>query len=202
MVGLRCSSYGVKALRRILAISCNTAAVGSEAMISQRADHIRRIAAVLIAMAAMVASGGCSWQEPAAGEQQPRGAGSGWPDNSVGARAAAIALEQIGVPYRYGGDSPRGFDCSGLVQYSYRGAGKIVSRTTGQLWRESESIDGNDLRVGDLVFFRIQGKVSHVGLYIGDDRFVHAPSTGRPVSVETLGSDYYRRAFVRAGRPR
>lgn len=58
------------------------------------------------------------------------------------------------------------------------------------------------MRTGDLLFFNIDGKLSHVGLYLGDGRFVHAPSSGRVVSVEDLGSDFYRAAFIGAGRPR
>ncbi len=58
------------------------------------------------------------------------------------------------------------------------------------------------MRVGDLLFFNIAGKMSHVGMYVGNGRFVHAPSTGKVVSVEHLGSEYYSQAFIRAGRPR
>ncbi len=58
------------------------------------------------------------------------------------------------------------------------------------------------MRAGDLLFFRISGKMSHVGMYLGNGRFVHAPSSGKVVSIERLGSDYYREAFIRAGRPR
>jgi len=121
---------------------------------------------------------------------------------SLGERAATVALSQLGVPYRYGGATTSGFDCSGLVQYSYRHAGKAVPRTTGQLWSSSATVAANDLQVGDLLFFRIEGKMSHVGLYIGDERFVHAPSSGRTVSVATLTSPFYSKALLRAGRPR
>jgi cell wall-associated NlpC family hydrolase len=121
---------------------------------------------------------------------------------SVGERAAAVALQQVGVAYRYGGASPGGFDCSGLVQYSYREAGKIVPRTTGQLWNLAGVVSHDDLQVGDLLFFRFDGKMSHVGIYVGDEQFVHAPSTGRSVSLESLYAEYYRQAFIRAGRLR
>jgi cell wall-associated NlpC family hydrolase len=111
-------------------------------------------------------------------------------------------LRQIGVPYRYGGNSPTGFDCSGLVHYAYANVGKSVPRTTAGLWSELSPIGRDDLRIGDLLFFNIAGKMSHVGMYLGQREFVHAPSTGRFVSVESLDSDYYSRAFIRAGRPR
>ena len=108
----------------------------------------------------------------------------------------------LGVPYRYGGSGPSGFDCSGLVHYSYSRAGASVPRTTGQLWDSTTRVDRADLRPGDLIFFSINGKMQHVGMYIGDDEFVHAPSSGKQVSVASLSTTYYRSAFLRGGRPR
>jgi len=119
---------------------------------------------------------------------------------SAGDRAAGVALDQVGEPYRYGGNSPGGFDCSGLVQYSYSRAGYSVPRTTRQLWSAAETVDRHELRAGDLLFFSIEGKMSHVGLYLGEQRFVHAPQSGRSVSVESLQAPFYRTAFIRAGR--
>ena len=126
------------------------------------------------------------------------------PDRSqnMGARAAAVALQQVGVPYVYGGSTTRGFDCSGLVQYSYGRAGKNVPRTTGQLWSATSTVRRADLQAGDLLFFNIEGKMSHVGMYIGDQQFVHAPSSGKTVTVGRLTSAYYSSAFIRAGRPK
>lgn len=120
---------------------------------------------------------------------------------TAGERAAAIALEQVGTPYRYGGSSPSGFDCSGLVQYSYTQAGVRVPRTTGQLWSAANPVNRSELRAGDLLFFSIEGKMSHVGMYLGEQRFVHAPQSGRKVSVASLNSPYYKAALIRAGRP-
>ena len=119
----------------------------------------------------------------------------------LGERAAAIALQQVGVPYRYGGSTTKGFDCSGLVQYSYAKAGKSVPRTTGQLWSSTSTVQRNQLRVGDLLFFSIDGKMSHVGMYVGGERFVHAPSSGRTVSVADMNAPYYASALLRVGRP-
>jgi len=118
-----------------------------------------------------------------------------------GQRAAMIALDQVGVPYRYGGSTPQGFDCSGLVQFSYSRAGVAVPRTTGQLWSASRTVDEDELRAGDLLFFSIDGKMSHVAMYLGDRRFVHAPQSGRTVSVGSLEAPFYRSALIRAGRP-
>jgi len=116
-------------------------------------------------------------------------------------RAAIVAARQVGVPYRYGGNGRDGFDCSGLVHFAYREAGMAVPRTTATLWRSLSPVGRADLRVGDVLFFRIAGKMSHVGLYLGDGRFVHAPSSGREVTVAALDAPFYREAFIRAGRP-
>lgn len=124
------------------------------------------------------------------------------PPESTGQRAAIVALDQLGAPYRYGGSTPGGFDCSGLIHYAYEQVGKQVPRTTGELWDSVEAIDRYNLRAGDLLFFRIDGKMSHVGLYVGEGRFVHAPSSGKVVSVDALNSEYYTRAFLGAGRLR
>jgi len=113
-----------------------------------------------------------------------------------------VALNQVGVPYRYGGSTPSGFDCSGLVHFSYANAGKFIPRTTSGLWADLAPVETRHMQTGDLLFFSISGKMSHVGMYLGDGRFVHAPSSGKVVSIESLESDYYRKALIRAGRPR
>lgn len=112
-----------------------------------------------------------------------------------------MAVRQLGIPYRFGGTTVAGFDCSGLAQYAYARAGKRIPRTTAQQWQELAPVARNRLVAGDLLFFRIDGKISHVGLYLGENRFVHAPSSGRKVSIAELDSDFYKRAFVRGGRP-
>ena len=119
----------------------------------------------------------------------------------IGHKAANIAVRQVGTPYRYGGVGPSGFDCSGLVHYAYANAGKQLPRTTGGLWDSLHAVHRSELRTGDILFFRIEGKMSHVGLYLGDGRFVHAPSSGKTVSIAGLDSAFYRSAFIRGGRP-
>lgn len=174
-------------------------------MISQPDTGIRRLALMVIIAAGI---GACASQPaplPAATQTRHAGAivappGTAKP-TTVGERAAAVALNQVGVPYRYGGSSPAGFDCSGLVYYSYGRAGMAVPRTTSGLWKSLEPVDSGRLRAGDLLFFNVAGKMSHVGIYLGGGRFVHAPSSGKTVSVERLGSEYYSRAFIRAARP-
>ena len=163
--------------------------------------HIIRVLSLAITVLALAA---CGSNPPAPGTANQQ-AGSEpvrkSPRITVGQRAAAIALEQVGVPYRYGGTTPGGFDCSGLVHYSYNRAGVSVPRTTGQLWSAVSPVGRSELSAGDLLFFNIEGKMSHVGLYLGEQRFVHAPQSGRMVSVESLNSPYYKAALIRAGRP-
>jgi cell wall-associated NlpC family hydrolase len=167
-------------------------------MITQAAFKIP-IFALTITMLSLVSA--CSSQ-PVGSAPRPNSDMSRVPVQSVGARAAAVALDQVGVPYRYGGTTTSGFDCSGLVQFSYRNAGKNVPRTTGQLWTSSTSVDRDDIQAGDLLFFSFEGKMSHVGMYVGKQQFVHAPSSGRTVTVANLTSPFYASALVRAGRPR
>jgi cell wall-associated NlpC family hydrolase len=167
-------------------------------MKTQTASRISIFALTITMLALMTA---CSSQ-PATSMSRPQAEKGGARSQGVGDRAAAIAIEQVGVPYRYGGTTTSGFDCSGLVQYSYRHAGKNVPRTTGQLWSSTISIGRDEIQAGDLLFFSIEGKMSHVGLYVGKQQFVHAPSSGRTVTLASLTSPYYATAFVRAGRPR
>lgn len=118
-----------------------------------------------------------------------------------GSRIAALAESQLGAPYRFGGDSPRGFDCSGLVRYVFEQAGITVPRTAQQLQQAAAPVPADRLQPGDLVFFRIaSGPVDHVGIYVGDGAFVHAPRSGRPVRSELLGDNYYQRRYAGAGR--
>jgi cell wall-associated NlpC family hydrolase len=140
----------------------------------------------------------CATAPPAPPAQSP---GSRTVATDAGRLAAHYALQQVGAPYRYGGASPDGFDCSGLVQYAYRQAGRSLPRTTGQLWDFTVPVKRANLQPGDLLFFSISGRMQHVGLYLGDNRFVHAPKSGRTVSVASLSSDFYRDALLRAGRP-
>lgn len=120
----------------------------------------------------------------------------------VGDRAAGHALRMIGTPYRYGGNSPSaGFDCSGLVQFSYKKAGAILPRTTDALRQASAPIRLPNLRRGDLVFFD-QGwkKNGHVGIYLGAGEFIHAPSSGGRVRKDSLQSPYWRKHLSEARR--
>ncbi len=173
-------------------------------MLPQQLPKVLFVSLLLSAMTALTACGSAPARtqasSPTYGGHVPARAHASTP--TLGERAASIALQQVGVPYRYGGQSPSGFDCSGLVHYSYLRAGQSLPRTTGQLWNSTTRVGRNDLQPGDLIFFSIDGKMQHVGMYLGADRFVHAPSSGKHVTVASLRTNYYDRAFLRGGRPR
>jgi cell wall-associated NlpC family hydrolase len=112
-----------------------------------------------------------------------------------------VAVSELGTPYRYGGSTPRGFDCSGLVYYAYYKAGIRVPRSTTALYRHARPVTLMNLQPGDLVFFRTAHRsVSHVGIYAGNSRFIHAPSRGRVVSYDSLNDPYWKQRLVAVGR--
>jgi cell wall-associated NlpC family hydrolase len=120
---------------------------------------------------------------------------------SPGLLALGAARKMLGVPYRYGGKDPRGFDCSGLVQYSFKKAGIKVPRTSQDLFRSSHRVPLEDMRPGDLVFFTISSdKISHVGIYDERKRFIHAPSSGKGVSYANLENPYWSQRIIAVGR--
>jgi murein DD-endopeptidase len=123
-------------------------------------------------------------------------AGSTRPAAPVAAaeRAAEQAAKMVGRPYRYGGSSPAGFDCSGLVLYSFRHAGVALPHNTVRQRAASRLIKVAELQRGDLLFFDQEGKKnSHVGIYLGDGRFVHAPSSGKSVRSDALSNPYWKK---------
>jgi len=120
---------------------------------------------------------------------------------SVGGEIVIRAVALLGAPYQYGGAGPASFDCSGLVSYVHREIGIDVPRTAAEQYRAATPVNQADLVPGDLLFFRTRGRgVSHVGIYAGAGRFVHAPQTGRPIEMRALEDDYYAPRLVGAGR--
>lgn len=113
-------------------------------------------------------------------------------------KAVSVAKRQIGSPYRWGASGPGAFDCSGLVQYSWRKAGIPLPRVTYSQYRAvRKKVSWGRLRPGDLLFFYGKG---HVGMYVGHGRMVHSPSSGRTVRIVPLRG-YYRSSFAGAVRP-
>lgn len=115
----------------------------------------------------------------------------------------AKAKNFIGLPYRFGGTSPTsGFDCSGFMQYVYKQTANInLPRTSGSMAQVGERVSRDALKPGDMVFFSLGGgRISHVGMYIGEGRFIHSPSTGKSISITSLDTGYWANKFVTARR--
>jgi cell wall-associated NlpC family hydrolase len=108
-----------------------------------------------------------------------------------------IAMQYLGVPYVWGGASPSGFDCSGLVMYVYAQMGVSLPHYTGAQWQMGVPVAYNDLQPGDLVFFDGLG---HVGIYIGGGEFIHAPHTGDVVRIDSLSEAWYAATYDGARR--
>ena len=114
----------------------------------------------------------------------------------LGVRAVRLAQQQLGVPYRWGGSSPSGFDCSGLVSYVYGRVGISIPHNAAQQYRFGTPVSREQLIPGDLVFF---DRLRHNGIYLGDGRFVHATTPGG-VKIARLDDDWFRQRWVGARR--
>lgn len=144
----------------------------------------------LAALALLALLGGCTdW-------------GSG-PEKAKREAIIETALGQVGRPYHYGGDSPdEGFDCSGLVEYSYSDAGIQVPHNTSALRKAGKRIDLDEARPGDLLFYRFEQSPNslHVAIYLGHGKMVHAPARGKQVSVIHVDDDPWPGRFITAVR--
>jgi len=111
-------------------------------------------------------------------------------DGSIGAQAVSVAMQYLGTPYVWGGESPSGFDCSGLTKYAYAAVGVSLSHFTGAQWNEGVRVPADQLLPGDLVFYRPD--LGHMGMYIGGGQYIHAPQTGDVVKISSMSdrSDY------------
>jgi cell wall-associated NlpC family hydrolase len=127
---------------------------------------------------------------------------AGLPDQVVtGDRVLEIARQFVGVPYRRGGASPAGFDCSGLVFFSYLQAGIAVPRSSASQHQAAHVVPFEALRPGDLLFFKVKPqRVSHVGIFVEENLFLHAASPGKSVSFSRLDEPYWKKRLVGAGR--
>lgn len=168
---------------------------------SRHRDRRRPARAVALACLALAAAG-CAPFRP--GLPDAPASAPGPAQQGVGTLIAQQALAQVGAPYRYGGAEPgRGFDCSGLVTYAHAREGIGVPRTAAAQFSAARKVSLDGLRAGDLVFFRLvpgSREVTHVGIYTGQGRFVHAPQTGKHVGEARLDEPYYRERFAGAGR--
>lgn len=163
----------------------------------------------VLGVALMLALGGCA-TAPAplvapAPNATPAAAGSppaashGRPVDSRG-WIVAEAEAQLGQPYRYGGAAPGGFDCSGLVVYAAAATGIRLPRTAHEQLRTGAPVKRRELQAGDLVFMHLKHKELHVGIAIDHDRFIHAPSAGHRVRIDSLAAPPYAHAFLAARR--
>jgi cell wall-associated NlpC family hydrolase len=160
----------------------------------------RAILGTALALAVAATAAGC-----ASGGARPRpfptpaGDRPGTPATPNAIVATALTLQ--GVPYRFGGTDLRGFDCSGLVQYVFLQHGVGLPRVVREQYDVGTRVSRNRVRPGDLVFFATKSRaVSHVGIAIGNGRFIHAPSERGVVRVESLASSYWSRRLVGARR--
>ncbi len=116
---------------------------------------------------------------------------------------AVYALSLDGTPYKYGGTSPEsGFDCSGFVGHVFKQSlGKSLPRSTEEISRIGTKLDLDELRPGDLVFYNtLKKRYSHMGIYLGEGKFIHSPSTGKSVTVVNMNDSYYRKRYNGARR--
>lgn len=116
-------------------------------------------------------------------------------NSTIGDAAVAEAEKYLGVPYVWGGTTPKGFDCSGLVQYVYKNLGININRVSQAQFLQGTPLTREELMPGDLVFFEKNGDVHHVGLYAGNGMMIHAPYTGAVVSYQSIDSGHYKTEF-------
>ena len=162
-------------------------------------------ATLALLVAALLGLAGCAEQPitgPDAVAMVPEPALQPAPELSQAGDAAIFAMGQLGSPYKFGGTSPAGFDCSGLVRYSYGLAGLTLPRETREQRKVTRRLEPDDALVtGDLLFFNYGKNGSlHVGLYVGNREFVHAPSSGGKVRVEPMDAPHWKKRFIEARR--
>lgn len=120
--------------------------------------------------------------------------------NSQRSSIIKVAHRSLGTRYKWGGETPQeGFDCSGLTQYAYQQSGIKIPRTAAQQRDASRRVSYAQLQPGDLIFFRINAKTNHVGIYIGNHQFIQAGSGSGRVKVENLDNPYWKKRFVKFG---
>ena len=172
--------------------------------------HLRNL--MLISTASLLLAGCAGYQSFEAGtDRQPVATGQMAPstgstgtapasDSAVVSQLQRVYQRYRGTPYRYGGTTPAGFDCSGFIVTAYReGLNRTVPRTTELMLSQGQFVRRDQLREGDIVFFRIGGKDQHAGIYLGDDRFIHSASSVG-VTESSLGNAYWQQRYSQARR--
>ena len=177
--------------------------MGPADCIQRPGAHYRRIARLALLAAVLAGCGGTAQVRPPAAADR-HAAATAAPVDPARANAVLMrAISLVGTPYRYGGNTPEGgFDCSGLVNYVYRDMLAMqLPRTTRDLAAmQGPRIQPDRLASGDLVFFGSGEAVTHVGIYVGEGRFVHAPTTGGTVRLDRLDGHYWRDHYSGARR--
>ena len=180
---------------------------GRSRLVSRGDRPIRQamIARTLVTIGATVALSACAtsggvprpFPQPAPARTEPAAP----PASKDGDAISGIAMALRGTPYRTGGSDPRGFDCSGFVQYVFAQHGVLVPREVRDQVRAGRAVKAVQLRPGDLLFFEtVASGASHVAIAIGGDQFIHAPSARGAVRIESLTSNYWRSRYLAARR--
>lgn len=161
---------------------------------SQPVLRLLRIVCLPLLLCLLVLAQGCSMSRGGEGLDQPGGG------NVSGVKISKTALTAIGTRYKYGGSSPSsGFDCSGLVCWSYGKYGIKLPRTAREQSKIGSSVSRSSLRPGDIVAFKISSGM-HTGIYTGGGKFVHSPSSGKTVRQDSISSKYWKTRFYTARR--
>ncbi|MBY4946771.1 C40 family peptidase [Cupriavidus respiraculi] len=169
---------------------------------TSQARHARLTLPLTLGLALLLAA--CAGSPPVRHGQSSRPSGKPIVDPSAGLEEISIqAMSLVGTPYRYGGNTPdSGFDCSGLVRYVVARAANVnLPRTTEAMGTRGTPLQRSEVASGDLVFFNTTGRGnSHVGIYVGQNRFVHAPATGGTVRLEDMTKPYWASRYNGARR--
>jgi cell wall-associated NlpC family hydrolase len=131
--------------------------------------------------------------------QQPEALNTLPPLDGVRIKIIETATEFIGIRYKHGGESEMGFDCSGFVKYVFSKFGMVLPRNSSEQYKAGKPRKWNELKIGDLVFFKIhRHQISHVGIYMGENRFIHSPRRGKRVCIASLNEKYWKKRFYGA----